>query len=148
MQWDGYTSPVESWRQALVDGWLASRLTLDELVGKTGLNRGTIHRVLDNKTKDPSFNTVAMIAAAFGPTIVTRVAESIGVTRPEQEPGHVGRREGNPILEAIRLRELDDSAPAEDSIRGDILRAQTALDQAHAALNRALRRPDAKPGAA
>jgi transcriptional regulator with XRE-family HTH domain len=134
---NGYTRRVERWRKVLVDAWEQSRLTLDELADRSKLNRGTIHRILDDKTNEPSFNTVVKLAAAFGPDVTHEMARLIN-PRPDQESGHAERRAGSPVLEAL-LAHLDEEAPAEDSVRGDILKAI-------AALNRALRR-DADTGA-
>jgi transcriptional regulator with XRE-family HTH domain len=125
---------VERWRKILVDAWEESRLTLDELADRSKLNRGTIHRILDDKTNEPSFNTVVKLSAAFGPNVTHEMARLIN-PRPDQESGHAEERQsGSSVLEAL-LTNLDEEAPAEDSVRGDILKAI-------AALNRALRRPD------
>lgn len=66
----GYTPPVEPWRAVLIGAWQKTRKTLDELAENSKLNRGTIHRILDDVTKDPGINTVERLSAAFDYTMI------------------------------------------------------------------------------
>lgn len=142
---NAYTAAVEPWRQALVDAWEEQRQTLDELAEKTLLNRGTIHRILDNKTEDPGFNTVFRLAHAFGAEVAERIAASMVTTRPE-ESGHARQLGGDTsagldslvarTLDAYRaLADREDSAA--DSLEGDVLKAAAILNRAVQRIGRA-----------
>lgn len=122
-----------------------TQAALGELIGSDGPRVGRIEKGAEN----PTVETLDKLAAALQIEL-----HDLTVPRPEEEPGRdesPARDERSPILQAL-LDRLDQRAPAEDSIRGDILRAQDALGEAVAALNRALRREgstgDAPPLAA
>ena len=98
-EWNGYTPRVEPWRQVLVDAWKHDRLTLDELVERSGLNRGTIHRILDNKTKDPAFTTVPV--SRRSPNRCARPSMGHLEPRTTQKYTHI-----RPVPEAAAMRAL------------------------------------------
>jgi len=133
------------WRVRIAEA-VAQYGQLAEVARSAKMTSSQLQKIANGTTRDPSVTTLDRVAKAMGITLSALVDER---ARPEHEAG-VGERPSASaeILEEIRLRELDRFAPAEDSTRGDILRAQTALDQAHAALNRALRRSNSKSGAA
>lgn len=143
----GYTAAMDAWRQVLVEAWERQRLTLDELADRTGLNRGTIHRILDGTTKDPGLTTVAKMAVALGPAVAQRVA-SIVFPRPEESGdadvgGGTSSGAGvgaDPVIQSIwtafqEVVDRDDSAP--DSLEGDVLKAAAILDRAVQRIGRA-----------
>lgn len=129
------------------------RLSQQALADAAGTSKGDVSRHERNDpTSNPSVDVLARIADALSVPVFT-LLEAVGspipekatATRDERQHGAGG---GVPALERIILGDLDRDAPAEDSTRGDILRAQHALASATAALNRALRRADEKSGAA
>lgn len=118
---------LREWRQR-------RKLSQQALGEKIGADGPRIHR-LEKGTENPTLDTLDRLAAA----LAIDVGELLR-PRLEQESGRVeGGSEGSPILAALLAR-LDADAPAEDSWRGDVLKAI-------AALNRALRR-EAAPGEA
>lgn len=141
----GYTRAVADMNDAPV--WL---INLREIVGsKRGdvtrvaravpMKLSQLQRILSGDNLKPQINTLERIVQACDRSI-----EDL-FSRPEGASGH-GRREeggGNPVLEE-RLAALDGKFPAEDSWRGDVQKAQSALIDVAAALARALRRPDKK----
>lgn len=132
-----------------VNLWLASTGAKQKVIAeRAGIAASKLSDLVRGNNSDPQFSTVEKLAKGFGVTIVEFLA---GPSRPEKgQTGQDGQRaEGASIpgLERI-LAQLDEEAPADETIKGDILRAQHALASAHAALNRALRRADPKSGAA
>lgn len=151
----GYTSPVEPWRAVLIETWQRTRKTLDELADRSKLNRGTIHRILDESTKDPGINSVEKLSAAFDYTMIdlyTRAATM--APRPEKDlngakdSGGVG---SDPRL-ADRLGESFKSIfSAIDAVplpeRGKFVSAVIAvLNSMEHALSAANDRPDSNAG--
>lgn len=121
------------------------KLTQDTLGEKIGSDGPRVSR-LERGEENPTLDTIDKLGVALEIDV-----SYFHIPRPEEDTGHVGPgrpRDSDPVLEAIRLQQLDSETPAEDSTRGDILKAQSALATANAALNRALRRPDAKSGVA
>jgi transcriptional regulator with XRE-family HTH domain len=117
----------------------------DALALMTGVSKGDISRHERNDVaSNPSVAGLLRIALALHVPIAA-LFEPVGtvIPRPGEVPGDAERpRDYVSSLERLRIEQLDAEAPAEDSTRGDILRAQHALEAAHAALNRALRRAD------
>lgn len=131
----GYTPRVADMRA--VPQWLKN---LREMVGtKRGdasqvardaqMKLQQLQRILSGDNLKPQVNTLAKIALACG-----RELEDI-FTRPESAGHETQARVERDSLLDVALARLDAETPAEDSWRGDILKAV-------AALNRALRRPD------
>lgn len=89
-----------------------------------------IHR-LEKGSENPTLETLDKLATALEIDVSYLLAP-----RSEKEPGRVGAAEDHPVLAHIILAGLDADTPAEDSWRGDVLKAI-------AVLNRALRRPPA-----
>lgn len=98
----GYTPAVEPWRAVLIGTWQRTRKTLDELADSSKLNRGTIHRILDDVTKDPGINTVEKLSAAFDYTMIELYTRAATITpRPEKDATHAkdgGGTGGDPRL--------------------------------------------------
>lgn len=84
---DRYTSRVERWREVLIAEWTRTRRTLNELSEGSGLNRGTVHRILDDSTKDPGINTIERLAAAFGMSMIDLYSRASTLPRQEGSPG-------------------------------------------------------------
>lgn len=113
---------------------------------KAGMLASKVSEIATGKNPDPQWSTVVKLAQGFGVPLHVFLE---GPPSSDTSDGDDDRpREGSAVLEQLLLQRLDAEAPAEDTLRGDILRAQAALDSAQAALNRALRRPDSKSGAA
>jgi transcriptional regulator with XRE-family HTH domain len=124
----------------------ARGLSQKEVGQRAGLQSGTeISRHERNAVdSNPTVAIVGRIAAALEVSI-SALFEPVGYPIPRPEgSGHAERRrdgvERSAILQAV-LDRRDQKTPAEDSWRGDVLRAQDAITDAAAALNRALRRP-------
>lgn len=82
----GYTSAVEPWRSVLIEAWKRRRTTLDELADRSKLNRGTIHRILDDVTKDPGINTVEKLSGAFEFSMIDLYTRAATIApRPEKD---------------------------------------------------------------
>lgn len=118
---------IREWR-------LRRRLTQDELGEKIGSDGSRVGR-LEKGTENPTLETLDKLAGA----LKVDVAEFF-VARPGESTGHATERSGSNlgVLETL-LASVDAESPAEDSWRGDVLKAV-------ATLNRALRRPDAGAG--
>lgn len=142
-----YTSP----RVAIADGrnlWDGARLrelrearglTQGDLGGAAGIGAAEISRHERNdESSNPTIAVLARLARALSMPLAV-LFEPVGsaIPRPE-ESGHYEDRQrrqdqGNQFLATI-LAHVDEETPAEDTVRGDILKAV-------AVLNRALRRP-------
>ena len=120
-----------------------TQVDLGERIGSDGPRIGRLEKGVEN----PTVETLDKLAAALAVDV-----HRLTMPRPEEGvTGHGDQRtQGASIraLEQLLIDRLDEEAPADDSARGDILRAQHALASAQAALNRALRRADEKSGAA
>jgi transcriptional regulator with XRE-family HTH domain len=119
-----------------VNAWLEATGKKQNAVAKdAGLKPSQVSEIAAGKI-NPRWSAVEKLAKGFGVSPAKFLA---GPPRPEKATGHErlgGER--NPILSdrfAVLLSALDVETPAEDSWRGDVLKAV-------AALNRALRRPD------
>ena len=129
------------------------RLSQQALADAAGTGKGDISRHERNDpTSNPSVDVLARIADALDVPVFA-LFEAVGSPIPEKAMAARDERQHGsggsiPALERIILEDLDRDAPAEETTRGDILRAQHALASAQAALNRALRRADEKSGAA
>lgn len=132
----GYTRGVSKrlaavepvWRQQIAAA-VSRHGRLKEVADAAEMTSSQLQKIANGTNANPGVATLARIAAAIELTL----PELMSGPRPEKESGHAERRtEGNPILAGL-LAKLDTEAPAEDSVRGDILKAI-------AALNRALRR--------
>lgn len=109
------------------------RISQEVLGEKVGSDGPRIHR-LEKGSENPTLETLDKLADA----LEVDVSEFLVPVR-EQESAGARRVERNQILEdrwGALLEALDAEVPAEDSWRGDVLKAV-------AALNRALRRPAA-----
>lgn len=119
----GYTSRVERWRQLLADRWQETRRTLDELAADTGLNRGTIHRMLDGTTKEPGFESVVKVARALGVPL-DLLSED---TRPADGVSRVERvAEGSSLLD----RAITEAGARAGTWQADVADALHALARA------------------
>jgi transcriptional regulator with XRE-family HTH domain len=112
-------------------------MTQEQLGEKIGSDGPRVGR-LEKGSENPTLETIDKLATALS----VDVSDLFIYPRPDVESGDADSaaerpRDRNPILEA-RLEALDGEMPADDSWRGDVLKAV-------AVLNRALRRPD--PGA-
>lgn len=126
---DGYTAAVEPWRAVLIQKWEQTRLTLNELAGKSGLNRGTIHRILDNKTKRPGYFTVARLAKALGLTVdeLQQLADDME-SRPGKVPGNAAEDHSAELAVADRLADLFAYIQSlKEPTRGQFIRGLAAL---------------------
>lgn len=114
---------IRDWR-------LRRRFTQDVLGEKIGSDGSRVGR-LEKGTENPTLETLDKLAVA----LKVDVAEFF-VARPGESTGHAAELSGSNlgVLETL-LAAVDAEAPAEDSWRGDVLKAV-------ATLNRALRRPD------
>lgn len=141
--WDGQR--IREIREAL-------RISREQLSEAAHVSVDDIGRHERNDPKsNPSVDVLARLSLGLNVPIAT-LLEPVGAPIPVPEKATAGRvqerpGEGSAILERL-LERLDQDAPADNSIKGDILRAQHALASAQAALNRALRRADEKSGAA
>jgi transcriptional regulator with XRE-family HTH domain len=114
-----------------VNSWFeATGIKQNVVADRAGMAPTKISEIVNGKNPDPQWSTVEKIARGFGVSL----AEFLAGPRPK-ESGRVERPEGDPLFAALAqgLTELDANTPAEDSWRGDILKAI-------AVLNRALRR--------
>lgn len=125
-----------------VNAWFEATGTKHNVVAARGGMLATkISEIVNGKNEDPQWSTVEKLAKGFELPLHVFIQ---GPPRPEKESGHgesQDRRQRNPFWDA-RLAALDDQVVAADSWQGDILKAQFALLDAQAALNRALRRED------
>jgi transcriptional regulator with XRE-family HTH domain len=142
-----YTRRVSKKKSAPARPMWAERIS--ELIGSehgrlasvaraAGMDSPQLDRLRRGENDNPTVQVLERIAKAL------KVPVGELFTRPEGEAGRVNERsprEGAGIFEEL-LATLDTDAPAEDTTRGDILKAQSALASAQAALNRALRRAD------
>jgi transcriptional regulator with XRE-family HTH domain len=128
----------------------ARKLTRRQLADKALMSEDDLGRHERNDhASNPAVDVLMRIARALHvPSSALFDPKGAPIPGPEQQESGHDREQGVAVLEKLRLNQLDEAAPAEDSTRGDILRAQHALNQAQAALNRALLRPDTKSGAA
>ena len=115
----------------------ARGLTRPELADRAKMSVDDLGRHERNDAEsNPSVDVLMRIALALSvrPGAILEPKGS-PIPRPDQESGVGQRPEGDPLLAAFahRLAELDTETPAEDSWRGDVLKAI-------AVLNRALRR--------
>jgi transcriptional regulator with XRE-family HTH domain len=108
---------------------LRGKRTLKEINQGAKVGVSKLSKLERGDEDNPQYETLVRVARGLDVPLATLFDES----RPEEGSGHAERpSEGSPILETFLAR-LDAEAPAEDSVRGDILKAI-------AALNRALRR--------
>lgn len=116
-----------------VNLWLESTGIKQTVVAeRAGMTAPKISEIVTGKNPDPQWSTVEKLARGFEVT----PAAFIAGPRPKVEI-RASRFEVDPRLAALVAR-LDQDTPAEDTWRGDVLKAI-------AVLNRALRR-DAAPG--
>jgi len=98
------------------------------------MDRSRLSNIETGTNENPELTTLRSIATA----LQVDIAELFIEPRPEQKPGHGQPAEAavepHSILAAL-LEAADVEMPAEDSWRGDVLKAV-------AVLNRALRRPN------
>jgi len=99
-------------------------MTLDEMSAASGLNRGTIHRILDGTTADPGFDSVARLARALRVPLAELDLDS-SMTRPEDAPAH-GVSPGSHILDRAILAAQSEAG----TWRADVLEAVVALTRA------------------
>lgn len=121
-----------AWQRRIADA-VKPHGKLKELADAAEMPSSQLQRMSNGVNKNPGIQTLQRVATAMGMT----VEELISAPRPE-ESGHAQKRGRNPVLEerfASILEAFDVEVPAEDTWRGDVLKAI-------AALNRALRRPD------
>lgn len=126
--WDG--DRIREIREAR--GLSQAALSTAAGVSKSEISRHETNADVSNPTIDVLYRLAGALQVR-----VARLFEPVGspIPRPGEDTGHAERRpEDSQFLDAL-LANLDAEAPAEDSIRGDILKAV-------AALNRALRRAD------
>lgn len=112
---------------------------LKELASAAGMKSPQLQKIANGTTRDPGVTTLSRIAEAMGMTLAALINE----THPRIDEGRVPFRPGDQgaaVLEEV-LRSLDTEEPAEETWRGDVLKAI-------AALTRALRRTDAQSGPA
>lgn len=61
--------PLDPVMDALQTARVRSNVTVAELAAKAGINRGTLHRIL-NRASSPTIDTVRRIAGALGQDVV------------------------------------------------------------------------------
>jgi len=91
-----------------------------------------ISEIVSGANRDPQFSTVEKLAKGFNVSVDVFLAGP----RPLEAVHGDRTRERSAVLDQL-LREIDIEAPADDSWRGDVLKAL-------AALTRALRRADTR----
>lgn len=133
----GYTSRVSRWGDRIKEirnGKGLTQETLADLVVERGgaMDRYRLSKIETGENDNPELDTLRLIAEALD----VDIGEIFILPRPELEAGHGEQpRQYFAVLENL-VAELDAQVPAEDTWRGDVLKAI-------AALNRALRRgPD------
>lgn len=125
-----------AWQRRIADA-VKPHGKLKELADAAKMPSSQLQRLSNGENTNPGIQTLQRVADAMGFTL----AELITEPRPE-ESGHAKERGRDPVLEerfTSILEAFDVEVPAEDTWRGDVLKAI-------AALNRALRRSD--PGTA
>lgn len=104
-----------------------------DLAAACGVSKGDISRHERNDSKsNPSVDALARIALALK-VQMRELFEPVGspIPRPDEEAGHVNddRKPGNQILEVL-AETVDGEVPAEDTARGDIIKAIAVLVRA------------------
>lgn len=122
------------------------RLSQKEVAALAGSTDGEISRHERNApNSNPAVDVLVRISRALDVPLPC-LFEPVGTPIPRPDEGEAGhadaddRSQGSALLERV-LHQLDSETPAEDSWRGDVLKAV-------AALNRALRRTNTDDGAA
>lgn len=137
----GYTPGVSRWSDRIKEIRVARKLTQEQLadliIEKGGaMDRYRLSKLESGENENPELATLELIAAA----LAIDVGELFARPRSEEETerDHERPNEGSPVLEQL-LGAIDTETPADDSWKGDVLKAI-------AVLNRALRRPADKSG--
>lgn len=107
-------------------------LTQPQLGVLAGLSKGEISRHERNApNSNPTISVMFRLAAGLK-VPVAALLESVGspIPSPDEESGRVTDRSESTSLFERALAHLDAQAPAEDSVRGDIVKAIAALTRA------------------
>lgn len=110
--------------------------TQQKLAAKAKVDASKLSKLENDRPVNLTLITLERLAKA----LKVPVRELFNSPRPEGATGHGVDDKGIAVLQGL-LQSVDQETPAEDSWRGDVLKAV-------AALNRALRRPDTKSGVA